>query len=67
VTFSNRMFPAKAVAIWQGANDQQRIRIVTRYFAESGAFETIGVIDRSHRPGPPSDPIWAVAGYRIAR
>ncbi len=67
VTFSNRMFPTKAVAIWQGANDQQRLGIVTRYFAESGAFEKIAVIDRSKRPGLPSDPIWAVSGYAIAR
>src|SRR5262249_27747670 len=67
ITFSNRMFPTKAVAIWQGANDRQRSGIVTRYFAESGAFERIGVIDRSRREGPPSDPIWAVVGYAIAR
>jgi SAM-dependent methyltransferase len=67
VTFSNRMFPTKAVAVWQAANDQQRVGIATRYFAESGVFEKIGVVDRSRRPGPPSDPIWAVAGYRIAR
>ena len=67
VTFSNRMFPTKAVAVWQGATDQQRLGIVSRYFAESGAFEKIGVIDRSRRPGTPSDPIWAVAGYAIAR
>ena len=67
VTFSNRMFPTKAVAVWQGATDQQRLGIVSRYFAESGTFEKIGVIDRSRRPGTPSDPIWAVAGYAIAR
>ena len=65
VTFSNRMFPTKAVAIWQGANDQQRVGIVMRYFAESGAFENIEVFDRSHREGPPSDPLWGVAGYRM--
>jgi SAM-dependent methyltransferase len=67
VTFSNRMFPTKAVAVWQGATNQQRIGIVSRYFAESGAFEKIGVIDRSRRPETPSDPIWAVAGYATAR
>lgn len=65
VTFSNRMFPTKAVAIWQGANDQQRVGIVMRYFAESGAFENIEMFDRSHREGPPSDPLWGVAGYRM--
>lgn len=64
VTFSNRMFPTKAVALWQGANHEQRIAIVRSYFAQSGAFERIEVIDRS-RPGvEPSDPVWAVLGYR---
>jgi SAM-dependent methyltransferase len=67
VTFSNRMFPTKAVAIWHGAHEHQRMGIVLRYFAESAAFEKIEMFDRSHRPGPPSDPIWAVAGYKIRR
>ena len=65
VTFSNRMFPTKAIAIWQGANDRQRLEIVMRYFVESGAFDKIETFDRSRRGGPPSDPIWGVAGYRI--
>jgi SAM-dependent methyltransferase len=64
VTFSNRMFPAKAIALWQIANEAQRIDIVKRYFADSSVFEKIEVFDRSRRPGPPSDPIWGVAGYR---
>ncbi|MGH7837297.1 MAG: class I SAM-dependent methyltransferase, partial [Candidatus Binataceae bacterium] len=64
VTFSNRMFPTKAVALWQACGNQDRVAIVTRYFKESGAFEKIEVIDRSAREGPPSDPIWAVIGYR---
>ncbi|MGH7880608.1 MAG: class I SAM-dependent methyltransferase, partial [Candidatus Binataceae bacterium] len=59
VTFSNRMFPTKAVALWQACGNQDRVAIVTRYFKESGAFEKIEVIDRSAREGPPSDPIWA--------
>jgi SAM-dependent methyltransferase len=63
VTFSNRMFPTKAVAFWQGASDRDRVEIVKQYFAQSGAFETIEVIDMSRREGPPSDPIWGVAGY----
>ena len=64
VTFSNRMFPTKAIELWQVANDSQRLEIVKRYFAESGAFERVEACDRSRRPGPPPDPIWAVAGRR---
>jgi SAM-dependent methyltransferase len=65
VTFSNRMFPTKAIALWQMANEQQRTEIVRRYFAESGAFGNIEVIDHSRRAGAPSDPIWALAGYKV--
>jgi SAM-dependent methyltransferase len=64
VTFSNRMFPTKAVAIWQHLDDYDRVRLVHRYFLDSGAFENIDVIDRSAVTDPPHDPIWAVAGYR---
>jgi len=63
VTFSNRMFPTKAVALWQGASNRDRVEIVKQYFAQSGAFETIEVVDMSRREGAPSDPIWGVIGY----
>ena len=77
VIFSNRMFPTKAVALWQRATYQDRVEIVKRYFAQSGAFENIEIIDMSRRQGaaesatrgqstvfdPPSDPIWGVIGY----
>ncbi len=63
VTFSNRMFPTKAVALWQGASNRDRVEIVKQYFAQSGAFETIEVVDMSRREGVPSDPIWGVIGY----
>lgn len=66
VTFSNRMFPTKAVALWQGAREADRVRIVTSYFAQSGAFERMEVIDRSRRE-PPGDPVWAVVGTAKAR
>jgi SAM-dependent methyltransferase len=64
VTFSNRMFPTKAIALWQVAGEEQRAEIVKTYFAEAQTFENIEVIDHSQRPGVPSDPIWAVVGYR---
>ena len=64
VTFSNRMFPTKAIALWQRSSEQQRPEIVKRYFAAAGTFEKLEVIDHSRRPGVPSDPIWAVVGYK---
>jgi SAM-dependent methyltransferase len=64
VTFSNRMFPTKAIALWQMASEQQRPEIVMSYFAEPGTFEKIELIDHSRRAGVPSDPIWAVVGYK---
>ena len=65
VTFSNRMFPTKAVAIWQHLDERDRIGLVGRYFQDSGAFDKLSVIDKSAPTNPPSDPVWAVAGYRI--
>lgn len=65
VTYSNRMFPTKAVAIWQTLDDFDRSKLVARYFMESGAFEKIDFISRAGPTDPPSDPIWAVVGYRI--
>lgn len=64
VTFSNRMFPTKAVALWHGANQHQRVTVVKGYFAQSAAFEKIQFIDASAPTDPHSDPIWAVAGYK---
>jgi len=66
VTFSNRMFPTKAVALWHGTNHDQWVTVVTRYFADSGAFEKIASFDRSAATDPRSDPIWAVAGFKMA-
>jgi SAM-dependent methyltransferase len=63
VTFSNRMFPTKAVAIWQHLSERDRIGLVQRYFIDSGGFERIDVIDKT-ADEPPSDPVYAVVGYR---
>ena len=61
VTFSNRMFPTKAVAIWATASEQQRVDLVTYYFTQSAAFEKIQTVDRISSE---TDPRWAVLGYR---
>ena len=64
VSFSNRMFPTKAVAIWHSLGEFDRVRLVSRYFQEASNFESMDVIDMSAPTEPPSDPIWAVVGYR---
>jgi len=67
VSFSNRMFHTKAVALWLEATEEQRVGLVRRYFAESGVFGDIELIDKSRRLGPQSDPIWAIAGCRVGK
>src|SRR5258708_12774675 len=53
VTFSNRMFPTKAVAIWQNLDDYDHLKLVARYFMESGGVVNIKIIDKSRPPPPP--------------
>jgi SAM-dependent methyltransferase len=66
ITFSNRMFPTKAIALWQQAHEDQRVMIVESYFVRSGAFDQVQVIDRGEPAADsqdaPADPLWAVAG-----
>jgi SAM-dependent methyltransferase len=61
VTFSNRMFPTKAVAIWTEASEARRVALVDFYFTQAAGFERIERMDRS---GGAGDPVWAVLGYR---
>jgi hypothetical protein len=58
VSFSNRCFPTKAVAIWQAlaAPDQQRL--VAAYMAASG-FTGVTASDETPFGG---DPLWTVVG-----
>jgi len=58
------MFPTKAVALWHGANQHQRVTLVEEYFAQSAAFDEVELIDRSMPTDPQSDPIWAVVGRK---
>lgn len=59
ITFSNRCFPSKAVAIWHYLDDQGHMRLVERYLAEAGNFDNIRSLDRSPRREY-SDPLYAV-------
>ena len=56
VTFSNRCFPTKAVAIWQALSGPDQQRLVAAYLGAAG-FPAPAT--RAHTP-PGADPLWAV-------
>lgn len=60
ITFSNRCFPTKAVAIWLHLPMGQHDRLVGLYLDRAGftALETRTLI----APGLDQDPLWAVVG-----
>jgi SAM-dependent methyltransferase len=65
ITFSNRCFPTKAVAVWHQLDDSGRMRLVERYLEETGNFDNIRSLDRRPRRVF-SDPIYAVVGESSA-
>jgi SAM-dependent methyltransferase len=64
-TFSNRLFPTKAVRGWLYATDAQRCDIVRRYFAAGGGFDEPHV-ERRTPPDHRGDPLFAVWAARRA-
>jgi len=61
VSFSNRCFPTKAVAIWHRLDDRGRMRLVEGYLRAAGNFGNVLSLDCSPRR-PFSDPLYAVIG-----
>jgi SAM-dependent methyltransferase len=59
VSFSNRCFPTKAVAIWQALGDEDHARLVGSYLQHAGFGEVAAhlLVD-----GSVSDPMIAVTG-----
>lgn len=64
ISFSNRCFPDKAVAIWHQLDDQGHIRLVESYLEEAGNFANVRSLDRSPKRMF-SDPLYAVIGESI--
>ena len=64
ITFSNRMFPTKAVRIWQGCSDEQRMTLVKLYLQKAGGYAGIRAEDRSPPPKGVSDPVYVVMARR---
>ncbi len=65
ITFSNRCFPTKAVAIWQALDDEGHGRLVSRYLLETGRFSDIQFLTRVARNWR-GDPLYAVVGRALA-
>ena len=60
VTFSNLMFPTKAVRIWRGLSDQGHLDLVSSYLDYAGGFEDIrsGLVNPADQPQ--GNPLFAV-------
>ena len=65
ITFSNRCFPTKAVAIWHQLGDKGRLELVGHYLQEAG-WEQIQLLDRSPKAYS-SDPLYAAVAYAPKR
>ena len=59
VTFSNRCFPTKAVAIWQALGDTGHAELIESYLRDAGNWSDIATLDRSPRL-PGSDPLFGI-------
>ena len=62
VSFSNRCFPTKAVALWLAADDDEH-RLVVRTYLERAGF--VDVVDA--RVETPDDPLFVVRGRAAGR
>jgi SAM-dependent methyltransferase len=60
VTFSNRCFPTKAVAIWRALDDRGHLDLAAAYFRYSAAWIDLHAEDRTPREDPAGDPVFAV-------
>lgn len=62
ITYSNRMFPTKAVRIWRALHDRERAVLIRAYFREAGCFGEVAAEDRSI---PGGDPLYGVWAHRL--
>ena len=64
VTFSNRMFPTKAVRIWRVSTDRGRMGLVADYLEEAGNFLEVHGDLANPETSPPGDPIFFVTSRK---
>jgi SAM-dependent methyltransferase len=61
VSFSNRCFPTKAVAIWRATDDRGHVTLVAGYLTETGSFTDIEALGSAGS----GDPLYAVVARRV--
>ena len=64
VTFSNRMFPTKAVRIWRYSTDRGHLDLLTAYLEEAGDFDNVRGGFTNPEASPPGDPLFAVVANK---
>ena len=62
VSFSNRCFPTKAVAIWHQLSDRGHAELVGHYFDAAELFEPFEIVDISPNQSH-TDPLFIVCAY----
>jgi SAM-dependent methyltransferase len=60
VTYSNRMFPTKAVRIWRALDDRERAGLIGAYFRHAGTYGDVQARDCTIHSGGYNDPLFAV-------
>lgn len=69
VIYSNRMFPTKAIAVWQTLDDRRRAQLIASYFQnsadDSGGWEDIRAYNITPQLPHYSDPVYVVAATKI--
>ena len=63
ITFSNRRFPTKVIALWESLDDEGHVQLVAHYLREAGGWTEAVALDRSPAVG---DPLFAVVARRAA-
>ena len=64
VTFSNRMFPTKAVRSWRSSTDRGRMELVASYMEAAGNFADVRASLVNQDQSPPADPLFAVVSRK---
>jgi SAM-dependent methyltransferase len=61
ITFSNRRFPTKVIALWEALDDTGHAQLMGQYLREAGGWDTVVALDRSPERG---DPLFAIVARR---
>lgn len=64
ITFSNRLFPEKAVAVWRSTDSQGHANLISLYLKLTEVFDAAEFLDLSSAKGS-MDPIYVVRAKRL--